>query len=196
MNDDTQSSIRLTGTSYAVLGLIQMLGEATPYELKSALEASVANFWPVQHTTFYGEPARLAKAGYLTEDQEETGRRRKRYRITERGGRALAEWVAEPTFRAPQLRDEQMLRIFLGADPRPLLERRLAWHREKLAELEGYLTAVRKGEDEAGMGSPGAELALIGGTIYHRTLGESLARYVEDGEDPMADVSARRASRG
>ena len=60
-------SIRLTGTSYAVLALLdQCGGEATSYELKQALESSVENFWPVPHTTAYEEPARLAAGGYLT----------------------------------------------------------------------------------------------------------------------------------
>jgi DNA-binding PadR family transcriptional regulator len=56
---------RLTGTSFAVLSLLQMLGEATPYDLKQVLERSVENFWPVPHTTFYAEPERLARAGLL-----------------------------------------------------------------------------------------------------------------------------------
>ena len=50
--------IRLTTTSYAVMSLLKMLGKATPYDLKQALEHSIENFWPVPHTTFYDEPAR------------------------------------------------------------------------------------------------------------------------------------------
>jgi hypothetical protein len=38
--------IRLTTTSYAVLSLLDMLGEATPYDLKQALEHSLENLWP------------------------------------------------------------------------------------------------------------------------------------------------------
>src|ERR1700677_1225067 len=60
-------SIRLTTTSYAVMSLLEMLGEAPPYDLKQALERSIENFWPVPHTTFYDEPARLARAGYLSQ---------------------------------------------------------------------------------------------------------------------------------
>lgn len=160
-----------------------MLGGATPYELKAALEASVANFWPLPHTTFYGEPARLAKAGYLTERQEQGGRRRKLYRITDRGSEALAAWVASPEFKPPQQRDEQMLKIFLGADPAPLLEARLEWHRSKLAELEGYLAAVRESGEAKGLGSEGAERALIGGTFFHRTLADGIARVLRDGPE-------------
>jgi len=72
----TSKPIRLTGTSYAVLSLLELSGPATVYDLKQSLEQSIENFWPVPHTTFYAEPARLAAAGLLTEQQEDGGRRR------------------------------------------------------------------------------------------------------------------------
>jgi PadR family transcriptional regulator, regulatory protein AphA len=160
-----RESTRLSGTSYAVLGLIAAWGPCTPYDLKQAIEATVENFWPVPHTTFYVEPARLEKAGLLSVDQEEHGRRRKLYAITDDGRAALDAWVAEPKAAAPQLRDELMLKIFLGADPQPLVGERLAWYRDKLEELEGYLSAVRSGEGTAGM-----ERSLIAGTAYARAM--------------------------
>lgn len=165
----SKPTTRLTGTSYAVLGLVATLGErsggATPYELKRAIEMSVANFWPVPHTTFYAEPDRLARVGLLAVEQEAGGRRRKRYSITDAGRAALEAWVAEPVAAPPQLRDELVLKVFLGADPAPLIEQRLAWHRDKLAELEGYLEQVR-GVD----GPPGIARSLVAGTEYSRAL--------------------------
>lgn len=158
---------RLSGTSFAVLGLIGYLQPCTPYDLKRFLEQSVENFWPVPHTTFYAEPARLAKAGYLTEAQESGGRRRKLYTLTGAGREALQSWVGAPTSAAPQLRDELTLKVFLGADPRPLLEERVGWHQRKLAELEGYLTHVRQSD-----GPEGIERSLIAGTTYHRMMVE------------------------
>jgi DNA-binding PadR family transcriptional regulator len=160
-----QAEPRLSGTSYAVLGLVAVWGPCTPYDLKGAIEMSVENFWPVPHTTFYVEPERLEKAGLLSVEQEAHGRRRKLYAITDAGRAALDAWVAEPTAAPPQLRDELMLKVFLGADPRPLREERLAWTKAKLAELEGYLELVRAGE-----GTPGIERSLIAGTAYARAL--------------------------
>ena len=61
-----RKSIRLTTTSYALLALLDQLGEATSYDIKQALEKSIENFWPVPHTTAYEEPARLAEGGYLS----------------------------------------------------------------------------------------------------------------------------------
>src|SRR5205807_1319526 len=114
----TPTQIRLTGTSYAVLTLLHHLGEATPYDLEGALERSIANFWPVPHTTFYAEPARLTKGGYLTLLQERGGRRRKLYSLTDSGREALRAWAHSPQIARSQLRDEGTLKIFAGADPR------------------------------------------------------------------------------
>jgi PadR family transcriptional regulator, regulatory protein AphA len=158
-------SIRLTTTSYALLALLEQLGESTPYEIKAAMEESLENFWPVPHTTAYEEPARLAKAGYLAVRQEEGGRRRKAYSVTELGREALAAWAADPEVSPPQLRDETMLKIFAGADPALFAAPREEWHRAKLAELQGYLEEVRDEEDWAP-----SRPVLLAGVGYHRKM--------------------------
>lgn len=162
-------SIRLTSTSYALLALLDQLGEATPYEIKQAMDKSIENFWPVPHTTAYDEPARLAKGGYLTVHQEEGGRRRKTYALTDAGREALAEWAADPAVAPPQLREEAVLKVFAGGDPLTFLEPRRSWHREKLSELEGYLGETREAEDW----HPSA-LSLVAGVAYHRKMLEML----------------------
>src|SRR4051812_32502783 len=103
---------RLNPSSYVVMALLKAAGEATPYELKALLEKSVENFWPVPHTTFYAEPARLARGGFLSERQETGGRRRKLYALTERGREALDAWANTEDAAPPQLRDEAALKIF------------------------------------------------------------------------------------
>ena len=70
------------------------------------MEISIQNFWPVPHTTAYEEPARLAAAGYLSARQEEGGRRRRVYSLTEAGREALAAWAADAGVAPPQLREE------------------------------------------------------------------------------------------
>jgi PadR family transcriptional regulator, regulatory protein AphA len=162
--------IRLTPNSYALMAVLNEFGEGTSYDIKQAIEESIANFWPVPHTTAYEEPARLAAAGYLAVRKEESGRRRKVYSLTERGREALREWAAEPTAAPPQLYDEHMLKAFAGAPGRPLLEERTAWHREKLAELEAYLEEARGAE-----GWQASERALLAGVAYHRKMLELLA---------------------
>jgi PadR family transcriptional regulator, regulatory protein AphA len=162
--------IRLTGTSYAVLALLdQCGGEATSYELKQALESSVENFWPVPHTTAYEEPARLAAGGYLTARQEEGGRRKRVYALTDTGRTALREWAADPEVAPPQLREEAVLKIFAGAEPGPLLDSRVAWHQGKVDEMRDYLEGVRGVE-----GMARAERTLLVGITYHQKMLELL----------------------
>lgn len=169
------SDIKLTSTSYVVLGLVSQLGSATPYDLKRAVELTVSNFWPTPHTTLYAEPARLAGAGYLHEEQEEGGRRRKEYTITPRGREALDHWLAATDAAPPVMYDEAMLKVFFGADPVPLAERKRAWHGEQLALLQGYLDGVR-----AAGNLPEAERVLRFGTALHRALIELQDEAVDD----------------
>ena len=109
--------VRLSAVSYVVLGFVQWAGEATPYRLKQFVAVSVGNFWTLQHAQLYSEPERLAKAGYLTEERERGGRRRKLYSITDRGRLALADWRGEPTDAIPELRSPALLKLFFGAEP-------------------------------------------------------------------------------
>ncbi len=172
--------IRLTTTSYAVLSLLDMLGESTPYDLKQALEHSIENFWPMPHTTFYEEPARLAKAGYLSQTQESGGRRRKRYTLTDAGREALRAWADSPGAPPSQYRDEGMLKVFAGANPFVVFAGRADWHRSKLVEFEGYLESLRTCEPEPGQDHPsGAEATLVGGIEYHRQMSAIFERLVE-----------------
>ena len=162
---EPRPSIRLTTTSYALLALLDQLGEATSYDIKQALDKSIQNFWPVPHTTAYEEPARLAEGGYLSVRQEAGGRRRKRYLLTDEGRRALAAWAAEPSAAPPQLRDELMLKVFAGADPATLTDARIDWHRSKLEELRGYLENVREAE-----GYERSERTLVAGVAYQEMM--------------------------
>jgi PadR family transcriptional regulator, regulatory protein AphA len=128
--------IRLTPTSYIVLGLLELGGESTPYALKQLVAGSVGYFWTLQHAQLYTEPARLAEAGYVTETREETGRRRKLYSITERGRRALDEWRTETTTELAELREPALLKLFFGADPGALAAVQIPANRARLAEYE------------------------------------------------------------
>jgi DNA-binding PadR family transcriptional regulator len=155
--------LRLTPTSYIVLGLLDARGEATPYELKGMVAAGVGNFWSLQHAQLYTETARLADAGYLDYEREEGGRRRKLYRVTDRGRAALAEFLATPTRELTELRDLALLKLFFGADPGVLAAEQLEVHEAKLAEyrrLRSQLGAARAGE--------GARLTLDSGIGHER----------------------------
>jgi DNA-binding PadR family transcriptional regulator len=110
----SEASIRLSPTSYLILGLISYRGPSTPYQLKRAVSRSVGYFWPFPHTQLYEEPDRLARAGLLVEEREEGGRRRRVYAITQAGRAALAAWLREPTTEVLEVRDLAELKLFFS----------------------------------------------------------------------------------
>jgi PadR family transcriptional regulator AphA len=171
--------IRLGGTSYAVLSLLELLGEATPYDLKQMLERSIENFWPVPHTTSYAEPERLTKAGLLDERREAHGRRRKLYSLTERGREELHRWRDSPELAPPQLRDEGVLKLFAGGDPLAYARTRRDFYKTKLGELEDYLEGC---PDDAH--SRGVRASLIAGITYHRLLLDATEAFLAEQGEP------------
>ena len=144
------TGITLTPTSFIVLGLLEHAGPCTPYGLKQAVAGSVGNFWSVPHSQLYAEPARLAAAGYVTEEQEQGGRRRRTYAITEQGREALRAWLREPADEPFEIRDLAELQLFFSelattADIVALARTQERLHRQRLAEVEAI--AARFGDD-------------------------------------------------
>ena len=154
--------MQLTPTSYIVLGLLEWFGEATPYALKQMVAGSIGNFWTLHHAQLYSEPERLAKGGYVTEEREQGGRRRKTYTITATGREALTEWRAEPTDAVPELRAPALLKLFFGADPAQLAPAQLEAHRSKLAEYERIRETMPRSVPE------GPRIALDAGIANER----------------------------
>jgi DNA-binding PadR family transcriptional regulator len=132
---------RLTPTSYIVLGVLDGRDEATPYDLKQLVAATVGNFWSVPHSQIYAEPARLAAGGYLAERRERGGRRRRTYSLTDRGRDTLREWRDEPTEEMPELRDLSLLKLYFGGDPRRIAAVQRETHARKLAGYRALLEA-------------------------------------------------------
>jgi DNA-binding PadR family transcriptional regulator len=154
--------IELTPTSFIVLGLLDAAGEATSYELKQASASAVGDFWSLVHSQLYAEPARLVRGGYATEEREPDGRRRRRYRLSERGRRVFREWLADSRTGGYELRDPGLLKLALGADPGALAGGQLEIHRRRLAAYE-QLAATSGAEDR-----PGRRLALEAGIGHER----------------------------
>ncbi|HEX4669206.1 MAG TPA: PadR family transcriptional regulator [Solirubrobacterales bacterium] len=171
------SEHRLSPTSYIVLALIDAAGEATPYDLKQVVATTLGNFWSLPHAQIYAEPERLAEAGYLSERRERGGRRRRHYKLTAPGKKALRLWLAEPTGEMAELRDPGMLKLFLGGDPKQLAEAQLSTHRRRLTELEELAERI------GGHVSTGFLLTLRAG-IGHEREWVRFWDLVEQGEEP------------
>jgi PadR family transcriptional regulator, regulatory protein AphA len=154
------SNVRLSDTSYAVLGLLDIFEPATPYQLKQVAQVSIFHFWSIPHTQLYAECARLAEAGLLDERREESGRRRRVYRLSTAGRKALREWRADPDTELYELRDPGLLKLFCGADPATLAQPQLERHERRLHAYEELL----EGTDM----TDGMRLALESGIGHER----------------------------
>lgn len=130
------SKPRLSETSYLVLGMLERGQPATPYDLKQVAELSSKYFWTVPHSLLYSECERLAELGLLSEEREQTGRRRRIYSVTEAGTQALQAWRAEPDRALSEMRDIGYLKLFLGADPVMLAKTYLPEHEATLRRFE------------------------------------------------------------
>ncbi|MGH2865210.1 MAG: PadR family transcriptional regulator [Solirubrobacteraceae bacterium] len=177
------STPRLTETSYIVLGMLERLQPATPYDLKRLAQMSTINFWSVPHTQLYTECARLARAGLLCEHREQTGRRRRIYNLTEDGARALEQWRSQPTEALEEVRDEGLLKLFFGADPAALAVAQLDAHRRQLLSYEHL-------HEGAGEMPHGMRLALEAGIGHEREFIRFWSELSETGP-PAGDAAAQ-----
>jgi DNA-binding PadR family transcriptional regulator len=155
------SNLRLSTTSYAVLGLLERCQPATPYQLKQAAQVSILHFWTIPHTQLYTECARLAEGGLLAEEREQSGRRRRTYRLTHAGLEALEQWRSTPDAELYELRDPGLLKLFCGADPTVLAGGELERHEQRLALYEQLA-------NDGGTMRTGMRLALEAGLRHER----------------------------
>lgn len=146
------STLDLNPVSYVVLGLVDRDGPSTPYELKTAVGRGIAYFWQFPHSQIYSESERLARLGLLVEEREQTGRRRRTYRITPEGRQALRAWLARPTSEPPQLRSPGLLRLYFGwfaspEDVAALARAQATMLRERAATFRQTRELLRARED-------------------------------------------------
>jgi DNA-binding PadR family transcriptional regulator len=142
------SNPNLTPVSYVVLGLVAH-GATTAYDMKQKVAGSVGYFWNFPHSQLYAEPARLVELGLLAQEQEQTGRRRRVFSITDAGRQALAEWLREPATEPTQIRDAGLLKLFFGdsltrEEVVALAEAQERAHRERLAAYEAIEQTIEE----------------------------------------------------
>jgi DNA-binding PadR family transcriptional regulator len=129
----------------------------------------------VPHTQIYKECERLAEGGLLTEQREESGRRRRFYKLAPHGRQALEKWRGGTTEELYEARDPALLRLFFGGDPAELAAAQIAAHRRKLEELEAI--------DRAEVDMPrGMRLALEMGISHQKEFMRSWSRLEKEPE--------------
>lgn len=165
---------RLTPTSYLVLGIIEQLGEATPYDVKTEAARTVAPFWQVPHAQVYAQCDRLLAAGLLSQTRQSGGRNRRVMRLTDAGREALQEWLDDDTFVPVEARERGILKLWFGARPGLIAPTQVQEHRRTLDEYLGLLDEV--GEKL----TTGQRQALEFGIRYERMM-VGFWEWVEDG---------------
>jgi PadR family transcriptional regulator, regulatory protein AphA len=185
------STPRLSEASYIVLGMLERVQPATPYDLKQVAQLSTTHFWTIPHSQLYAECERLAKEGLLSEEREEAGRRRRIYRVTQAGLEALEKWRAGPGEARSEVRDLGILKLFLGADPAMLAKAYLPKYEANLLRYEELRNA------SGGIEVPrGPWLALDAGIGHMRENVRFWKRLLEEEDLEDDDGEKEEASAG
>jgi PadR family transcriptional regulator, regulatory protein AphA len=130
----------LSPTARVVLGIVA-LTPSTGYDIKQLTDRSTRFFWGASYGQIYPELKRLEERGLVSSSDEPRGRVRRRvYRITPKGRRALRAWLldGETSF---EFRDEGLLRLFFRellapAELLELVRRRREWSELSAREFE------------------------------------------------------------
>ncbi|MFE5813793.1 PadR family transcriptional regulator [Streptomyces sp. NPDC056479] len=158
------ADVRLTTSSYLVLGIIDKLGEASAYDVKGEAARTVAPFWSVPHAQVYAQCDRLLEAGLVSLVRQESGRNRRVLALTEQGRAALQEWLADPAFVPVEARERGILKLWFGGRPEVLSPVQVDEHRQALRSYEELA-------DEVGeLLTPGQREALEFGIRYERMM--------------------------
>ena len=104
----------LSPTAKVILGFLRFRPRSG-YGIKQSVELSTRFFWGASFGQIYPELARLESAGLVALDhRQESGRKRKLYRLTPAGEAVLDEWLRREDVGLFQYRDEGLLRLFFG----------------------------------------------------------------------------------
>jgi PadR family transcriptional regulator AphA len=139
----------LAHSAYVVLGLLDLYGPGTPYDLKRWVEKSVGYFWSFPRAQLYVEPQRLAELGLVEEVREPAGRRRRRFSITPAGRESLRAWIRSDASPPAELRDPGLLKLFFAggvetAAVAALARANAAEHARRLADYERLLPTLER----------------------------------------------------
>jgi PadR family transcriptional regulator, regulatory protein AphA len=144
----------LPESAYVVLGLLEMLGPSTPYDLKKMVDQSIGYFWDFPRAQLYVEPERLARLGLVREEREQEGRRRRVYHLTDAGRATQGRWLRESPPEEVQLRDAGLLKLFFGfmlsgEEVSAMARREADLHRRRLADYERIAAELRVSPKDA-----------------------------------------------
>ncbi|WP_329242595.1 PadR family transcriptional regulator [Streptomyces sp. NBC_01478] len=158
------ADVRLTTSSFLVLGIIDKLGEASPYDVKTEAARTVAPFWSMPHAQVYAQCDRLLEAGLLSQVRRESGRNRRVLTLTGQGRAVLRGWLDDPEFVPVEARERGILKLWFGGRPDVLAPAQLGEHEKTLRGYEELADGV------GGLLAPGQREALEFGIRYERMM--------------------------
>jgi len=162
----------------AILGLLKersMHG----YQLSKRLTDALGGFWRVSYGSLYPTLRRLEQQGAVERvfAEEEVGRRRNVYRITDDGERLFLSLLEEAGGESASEENPFRVRLaffkYLAPDTRiRVLERRRAFLEDRLSQVRTSLAGVRDGRDtytlslmQHGIDATEADIAWLNGLI-------------------------------
>ncbi len=107
---------REKASRFAILGMLALGKKQSGYDLKKAIATSTANFWSESYGNIYPTLRKLLEEGAIREDSENapaTKRQKQLYSITEKGRRALRQWLRQPVA-VRSADNELLLKLFFG----------------------------------------------------------------------------------
>ncbi len=101
-------------TRFIILAFLQYK-PGSGYQIKKAIEGSVANFWRESYGQIYPKLKEMAHDGLVKLQNKEKSLqdRRNIYKITEKGKETLLEWLSTEAIQTPP-RSEILLKLFFG----------------------------------------------------------------------------------
>ena len=172
---------------YAVLAMVGLNGQ-TAYELSLFSKDGKWGLLGYSRSSLHAIPKRLAGKGYLTstvEAAEKSGSRR-RYHLTDKGHRAVRDWLASGPSLAP-VDSELVARVLAGETHQPI------------EDLLGKLLELRRDVERrnaelklAELGKPHLDIWQRLAFGYHRHVVEAHARWLGDVERELKQLRRRK----
>jgi len=139
-------------TKYAILGILTFM-PCSGYDIKKISDMSISHFWSENYGHIYPVLKILEREQMVMRESRQQGSARPPksvFRITEKGSRALKEWLEKPVAYHPY-RNELLLKIFFAADipvenVKEKIRRERRTNEEKLQALNGIEIMLRSSE--------------------------------------------------
>jgi DNA-binding PadR family transcriptional regulator len=155
--------------------LLALLSDGPKYglRLQNEFESRTGEVWPLNVGQVYTTLQRLERDGLVKADDGESERSRKRYRITSRGERELADWLRTPPDLVPPPRDELVIKVLVALQiPEIDIHEILQVHRRHVIEVMQRYTRIK-----AGAAGDDVPLALVADAELFRL--EAIVRWLD-----------------